>query len=106
MRGYLGTLVVYGDLVVSVAVFAGEEGFQGGFDLHEKAPGLGRHFICRLSAPGTIAVRWIRTVTDAPAFEAFDDGGIATARGVGVYNLIAVSCVLALQRATAWLTAE
>lgn len=34
---YLGALVVYGNLVVSIAVLTGEECFQGGFDLDEKA---------------------------------------------------------------------
>jgi hypothetical protein len=36
----LGSLVVYGDLVVSIAILTGEEHLESGFDLDEKAARL------------------------------------------------------------------
>ena len=45
---YLWALVVYGDLVVAVAVLAGEERLQGWLDLDEEAAGLRGYFVCTL----------------------------------------------------------
>ena len=36
----LGALVFDGDLAILVGVFAGKEGFEGGFDLDEESTGV------------------------------------------------------------------
>jgi hypothetical protein len=47
-RWYLGAFVVYGDLVVVVAVLTREERLEGWLDLDEEATRLRRHFVWKL----------------------------------------------------------
>jgi hypothetical protein len=76
---YLRPLVVDGDLVVGVGVFAGEEGLQCLADVYLEATGLQRNLVCGTS----VWVQWhmarqVRTVTDAPpSRDALADWGIA-----------------------------
>jgi hypothetical protein len=76
---YLRPLVVDGDLVIRVGVFAGKERLQCLADIYLEATGLQRNLICGAS----VWVQWymprqVRTVTDAPpSRDALADWGIA-----------------------------